>query len=120
LDYCYRHAAGLVTASFAEGFNLPIVEALSKGCPVLASDLPVHREVGGAFAAYFRSGDAAALAELIAGHRRRGTLPGVQSPERFHWPDWTESCRDLLGVVLELAPDRDTSRIAGRQLEPAA
>lgn len=120
LDHCYRHAAGLVTASFAEGFNLPIVEALSKACPVLASDLPVHREVGGEYAAYFSSGDAAALADLIAVQQARGTLPGVKSPETFHWPDWTESCRELLSVVLELASDRETRRITGRQLEPAA
>ncbi len=103
LDHCYRHAAGLVTASFAEGFNLPIVEALSKGCPVLASDLPVHREVGGGYAAYFPADDASALAELIAAQRLRGTLPGVQSPESFHWPDWTESCRQLLSLVVDLA-----------------
>lgn len=103
LDYCYRHAAGLVTASFAEGFNLPIVEALSKGCPVLASDLPVHREVGGAFAAYFPSSDASALADLVAEHRQRGTLPGVQSADGFRWPNWTESCRNLLLRVLEIS-----------------
>jgi alpha-1,2-rhamnosyltransferase len=120
LDYCYRRAAGLITASFAEGFNLPIVEALSKGCPVLSSDLPVHREVGGAYAAYFRSGDAAALAELITEHCRCGTLSGVASPDSFRWPDWTESCRELLSVVLELASDRETRRIARRQFEPAA
>lgn len=120
LDFGYRSAAGLVTASFAEGFNLPIVEALSKGCPVLASDLPVHREVGGDHAAYFYSGDAAGLAELITEQRQRGTLPGVASPESFRWPDWTESCRDLLSVVLDLASDCETRRFAGRQLEPAA
>ncbi len=120
LDHCYRHAAGLITTSFAEGFNLPIVEALSKGCPVLASDLPVHREVGGGHAAYFRADDAPALAELIAAHRRSGKLPGVQLPDSFHWPDWTESCRQLLNLVIELASDRDIGRIDNRQIRPAA
>jgi glycosyltransferase involved in cell wall biosynthesis len=118
LDYCYRHAAGLVTASFAEGFNLPIVEALSKGCPVLASDLPVHREVGGAHAAYFHSGDAAGLADLISEHRRSGMLSGVASPESFRWPDWTESCRDLLRQIIKLASDRQTR--GAREFRPAA
>jgi glycosyltransferase involved in cell wall biosynthesis len=33
--------------SFVEGFGLPIIEALSLGCPVIASDLPVFREIGG-------------------------------------------------------------------------
>jgi len=117
LDYCYRHAAALVTASFAEGFNLPIVEALSKRCPVLASDLPVHREVGGHFAAYFHSGDAPALADLIAEHRRCGLLPGVKSSDGFHWPDWTESCHNLLLCVQELSSlvTENTDTVIGRR-----
>ncbi len=103
LDYSYRHAAGLITTSLAEGFNLPIVEALSRGCPVIASDISVHREVGGDFAAFFPADDAAALARLISQHQKQGALPGVQGPAEFRWPDWTESCRELLERVLELA-----------------
>jgi alpha-1,2-rhamnosyltransferase len=120
LDYCYRHAAAFITTSIAEGFNLPIVEALSKGCPVLASDLPVHREVGGAHAAYFPSGDAAALVELIAQHRRLGTLSGVAPPETFRWPNWTECCRELLNRVVELASGSQTESNGRSQLTTAA
>lgn len=103
LDYAYRHAAALVTTSWAEGFNLPIVEALSRACPVLASDLSVHREVGAAFAAYFPSGDPEALAALIFRHRHGGVLPGVRTLREFSWPDWSESCRELLERVVDLA-----------------
>lgn len=39
-------AAGLVAPSLTEGFDLPIVEALTVGTPVVASDIPAHREVG--------------------------------------------------------------------------
>jgi glycosyltransferase involved in cell wall biosynthesis len=42
-----RGARALLLPSFAEGFGLPVVEALSLGTPVLASDLPVFREVAG-------------------------------------------------------------------------
>jgi alpha-1,2-rhamnosyltransferase len=120
LDYCYCHAAGLITASYAEGFNLPIVEALSRGCPVLASDLAVHREVGGAFAAFFPADDAGALASLISRHQDEGTLPGVKSPVDFRWPNWTESCRELLERVLELAPDAPAPAPARMTLTPIA
>lgn len=100
LDYLYRRAAGLLTCSYAEGFNLPIVEALRRGCPVLASDLPVHREVGGPSAAFFSPNDPALLAAMIA--RRQPAEP----PSAFRWPDWTESCRELIDRVLELSqPD---------------
>jgi glycosyltransferase involved in cell wall biosynthesis len=48
LAVLYRRAALVLLPSDAEGFGLPIVEALACGTPVLASDLPTLREVGGA------------------------------------------------------------------------
>ena len=103
LDLCYRRCRSLVTPSLAEGFNLPIVEALSRGATVLASDLPVHREVGGRFAAYFPATDAAALAALIDQLAERSALPGVAPPEQFQWPGWDVSCRELLAETERLA-----------------
>lgn len=41
-------ARALLAPSRAEGFGLPVIEALKLGVPVIASDLPVFREVGGA------------------------------------------------------------------------
>jgi glycosyltransferase involved in cell wall biosynthesis len=48
----YRRADLLLQTSESEGFGLPVVEALACGCPVVASDIPVLREVGGAAAVY--------------------------------------------------------------------
>jgi glycosyltransferase involved in cell wall biosynthesis len=48
----YRTAAAVVLPSTAEGFGLPVIEALSCGAPVVATDLPVLREVGGDAADY--------------------------------------------------------------------
>jgi glycosyltransferase involved in cell wall biosynthesis len=45
LRTAYRGAAALVYLSIDEGFGMPIVEALSSGCPVLASDIPIFREL---------------------------------------------------------------------------
>lgn len=49
----YRNALAVAFPTKNEGFGLPIVEAYMNGTPVLASDIPVLREVGGSLADYF-------------------------------------------------------------------
>jgi glycosyltransferase involved in cell wall biosynthesis len=46
-DLCtaFGGAAALVYLSLDEGYGLPVAEALSCGCPVIASDIPAHREI---------------------------------------------------------------------------
>jgi glycosyltransferase involved in cell wall biosynthesis len=46
-------AHGLIMPSFAEGFGIPIIEALAANTPVLCSDIAVFREVAGELADYF-------------------------------------------------------------------
>jgi glycosyltransferase involved in cell wall biosynthesis len=48
----YRRATLLLHTAEAEGFGLPLVEAMGCGCVVVASDLPVLREVAGPVAEY--------------------------------------------------------------------
>ena len=57
LSAAYRRARLLLQTSDAEGFGLPPIEAMACGCQVIASDLPVLREVGGTAAAYCAVGD---------------------------------------------------------------
>jgi glycosyltransferase involved in cell wall biosynthesis len=101
----YRRAALLLQPSAAEGFGLPVAEALACGTPVLASDLPVLREVGGEAAVYRAVGDlpawSAAALDLIterqaqneAWHARRAA--GVARAALFTWPAYA---RALVGI----------------------
>ena len=57
LAAAYRFANLLVHTADAEGFGLPPIEAMACGCQVIASDLPVLREVGGTAATYCAVGD---------------------------------------------------------------
>jgi glycosyltransferase involved in cell wall biosynthesis len=63
----YRRAALVLLPSEAEGFGLPAIEALACGTRLIASDLPVLHEVGGAAAAYCPLADVAAWSETVLG-----------------------------------------------------
>jgi glycosyltransferase involved in cell wall biosynthesis len=62
-----RHSAGLIFPSFSEGFGIPIVEGAVLGVPVLCSDIPVFREIGGKLATYFDPYKPASLQAAIKG-----------------------------------------------------
>ena len=53
----YKNAICLIRPSFMEGFSLPPLEAMANNCLVLASDIPVHREVFGESIIYFNPND---------------------------------------------------------------
>lgn len=57
LPTLYRHADVLLAPSLYEGFDLPTVEALACGTHVIASDIPVHREVLGNSADFVSTAD---------------------------------------------------------------
>lgn len=87
----YRDALAVVCPSLYEGFGLPLVEAMSVGTPVVASDIPVFREVAGDAAVFLPVDDAAAwkrtLVELTADpamRERLGTL-GRKRAGAFDW-----------------------------------
>lgn len=61
----YHFAKALVTASKMEGFGIPPLEAMSVGCPVIVSDIPVFHEVYGDAAAFFDQNDPLVIAETI-------------------------------------------------------
>ena len=53
----YRRAVVVCCPSLYEGFGMPVLEAMGMGTAVLASDIPVHREIAGAAAVLLPSND---------------------------------------------------------------
>jgi alpha-1,2-rhamnosyltransferase len=97
LAYCYRHATALVNMSLCEGFGLPLVEAMHYGLPVIASDIPVFREVAGGNALYVPTGDAAGLARSVRAlldHPTRLSAPAVAATLT-----WEASMRSLFALL---------------------
>ena len=62
----YRRAPVALVPSGAEGFGLPVIEALACGAAVVASDIPALREAGGPAAAFAPVGDVGAWSDLVA------------------------------------------------------
>ncbi len=116
LNYCYRKAQALVYPSIVEGFGLPIIEALQHGCPVLASNTAIHREVGGRFCAYFELDSTTPLVEKIVEFERSGRVAGMESPSEYAAPTWQRSCRELVDRCLchlrEPSPKSECARPA--------
>ncbi|EAS51465.1 glycosyl transferase, group 1 [Aurantimonas manganoxydans SI85-9A1] len=100
----YREADALVAASHAEGFGLPIVEAAHFGKPVIASDIPVFREVAGGVgeAEFFEVGSPAALQQALRRFLERRAAGDVSAEApRANWPGWAESAAELEAVVVD-------------------
>jgi alpha-1,3-rhamnosyl/mannosyltransferase len=91
LSALYRGAELVALPSFYEGFGLPAIEALKAGAPLVASDLPVLREVAGDAALYAPPDRpdlwADRIAELLADSGLRDELrrKGRERAARFDW-----------------------------------
>jgi glycosyltransferase involved in cell wall biosynthesis len=105
LHHVYRQCDVYVTPAYAESFAHPLVEAMASGLPVVASDIPVHREICGAAARYFSHQSPQALADAVC--------QALVSPERLaeqrelgyaraHDFSWRKHLDALLGCASEL------------------
>lgn len=99
------HARALLFPSFAEGFGLPLVEALGLGTPAIASPLPVFNEIAGMVPEYVDPLDGPAWAQAIRDYapsehpRRSAQLERLRS---FRGPTWDEHfarVEDLLEML---------------------
>ena len=98
----YRRATALVYPSVCEGFGLPLIEARHYGLPVIASDIPIFREIAGDGVRYFPALDDAALAGLM-----REALTTRQPSPDFPTLDWTRACAAMLQLARDMEAGRD-------------
>jgi glycosyltransferase involved in cell wall biosynthesis len=104
-----RRATALVAPSRAEGFGLPVAEAMAVGTPVICSDIPALAEVAGDAAVLVPPGDDAALADAIRdllgddAALRKLSEAGRARAVAFNWDDVARRAWQLYQDVLEQA-----------------
>jgi glycosyltransferase involved in cell wall biosynthesis len=105
LHHLYRACHIYVTPAYTETFAHPLVEAMSSGLPVVASDLPVHREICGDAGVYFARFSPEALAEkVLQVHQSPGMAARLSQNGllRAHDFSWSEHVDRLLVLAHEL------------------
>jgi glycosyltransferase involved in cell wall biosynthesis len=96
-------AQALVFPSLAEGYGLPLVEALGMGVPVIASDLPVFREIAGDIPTYISPIDEAGWEAAIVDYAPPDSASRAAQVDRlrsFRKPYW-DSHFDLVDRWLD-------------------
>jgi glycosyltransferase involved in cell wall biosynthesis len=109
LQIFYKHALCYVLPSLYEGFGLPVVEAMQRGCPVITSNVSSLPEAGGDAALYVDPTDvddiAAKITKLIDDEELRKELiaKGKKQIEKF---SWEKSAKETLAVLQEVAGEK--------------
>jgi glycosyltransferase involved in cell wall biosynthesis len=105
----YRDASLVVAHSLLEGFGMTPLEAMAQSTPVVASDIPAHREVCGNAALYYDPLDGASLAAAID---RVLTEPGLADSmvaagkERLEPFSWDENGKAMCAILREAGHGR--------------
>ncbi len=97
----YKNAQALAFASLDEGFGLPLAEAAYLGCPVLAADIPVLREVGGDWPRYLPVDNTAPWVTALIALQNicpASTAPTMSAPTRT----WDQVADELWETLVRI------------------
>lgn len=102
LHHVYRACDLYLTASYAETFAHPLVEAMACGLPIVASSLAVHKEICGEAAVYFEPFSAQELAQQVSQVTQnllRLKQMSQAAEKRSHDFSWKKHVEQLLDVL---------------------
>lgn len=107
LEEFYQRIDVLVVPSLYEGFGLPVLEAMARGVPVIASNTTSLPEVGGDAALYFDPTNPTELSDCMLQLENRELYAemqnrGLQRSKCFSWRKTLEGVYDVYDEILEL------------------
>ena len=95
----YRACDGVIVASLAEGFGLPLIEAHGHGKPVLARNLPVFHHQPHGDVKYFSARDSRDLSAIVDTWLERIAEYRGAPTRREHPPSWQDTVESLVAVL---------------------
>lgn len=105
LTTLYQNASLFVYPPLDEGFGIPPIEAMSSGCPVAVSDIPIFREIIGSAGLYFDPNNVSSLSLIIGkilAHTKLQQIlikRGISQSKKY---DWDRSAKQLLKIYEEI------------------
>jgi len=112
LHHVYRACHVYITPAYAETFAHPVVEAMACGLPVIASDIPAHREICSTALFFDRFSAEQLGARILEAAPTAGKQ--VALPERLGF-SWSDHVAKLLAIASQLVGETK-----GRQLAAVA
>jgi glycosyltransferase involved in cell wall biosynthesis len=86
----YKGASALVMPSYYEGFGLPIIEAMHFNIPIIASNIPVLKEIGKKYISYFNPYDPDSIKNAMT------RIIQYSTPTKYpQWRTWAETAEDI-------------------------
>lgn len=92
----YKGASALVMPSFYEGFGLPVIEAMHFNIPIIASDIPVLKEIGKEYISYFNPYNPDSIKDAMAQIIHHAP---VKYPQ---WRTWAETAEDIAHIFEQM------------------
>jgi len=97
-------AVALVSASLDEGFGIPVIEAMGRGCPAIVSDIEIFREVGGSAAKFFEPKSPEQFAAQVVSLEpksewRKASKQSLEQAKRFNWESSAEGLIEAINSL---------------------
>ena len=106
LAQLYNRASAFIYPSLYEGFGLPLLEAMSCGCPIIASKIPTTVEIAQDCPIYFETDNVDSLMQALTqaveeGRESERTRQGLQLGQQFSWDKTAQQTLNIYQSLLD-------------------
>ncbi|MFH1427801.1 MAG: glycosyltransferase family 1 protein [Patescibacteria group bacterium] len=105
IPYIYNGAEAFIFPTKFEGFGIPVLQAMACRVPIIASDIPVLREVAGQAASYFNPYDIKSMAEAIEEIIQNKNLRQMlveKGKDKIKKYNWEKTAEQTLKEIIDL------------------